>query len=76
MRDELPYRVINLLPVFEASDTFPLFWATDPHWNVAGARLVAQGVMDELIDKGLIPLYSSRPMAPTDAQLPETTARE
>ena len=40
----LPYPVYSLLEVFKSSTEFPLFFEDDPHWNAAGARLVAESV--------------------------------
>ena len=56
VRDELPYRVIDLLPVFESSDHFPLYLQNDPHWSAAGHRIAAQAVARGLAAYGLLPL--------------------
>ena len=56
VRDELPYRVISLLPVFESSDHFPLYLQNDPHWSDAGHRIAAQAVARALSAYGLLPL--------------------
>jgi len=50
----LPYPVINLLPAFETSDEFPLFFARDPHWNARGAGLAARAVYAGLLERGLL----------------------
>jgi hypothetical protein len=53
--DQLPYPVVNLLPAFETSKTFPLFLEDDPHWNREGARLAARTAAREIHRLGLIP---------------------
>lgn len=53
--DELPYPVVNLLPAFEASETFPLYLEEDPHWNQEGARLAAKTAARAIQRLGLIP---------------------
>jgi hypothetical protein len=53
--DQLPYPVIDLLPAFEATDQFPLFFPRDPHWNREGARFVAEQVANQLAQRSLIP---------------------
>jgi hypothetical protein len=53
--DQLPYPVIDLLPAFEATDRFPLFFPRDPHWNREGARFVAEQVATQLAQRSLIP---------------------
>ena len=42
--DRLPYPVLSVLGAFESADRFPLFREDDPHWNEAGARLMAETV--------------------------------
>ena len=54
-KDDLPYPVLDLLPVFEGSGRFPLYFEDDPHWNAAGARLAAQALFDFLSDARLLP---------------------
>ena len=51
----LPYPVFSLLPAFEQSTEFPLFFRDDPHWNRSGARLAAEHVARWLASKSLIP---------------------
>jgi len=51
----LPYPVIDVLPDFEASDRFPLYFANDPHWTEAGADVAARAVLDALRARGLVP---------------------
>ena len=51
----LEYPVIDLMPAFEASERFPLFFARDPHWNAAGAEVAAVATYSALIDLGLLP---------------------
>ena len=53
--DRLPYPVVNLLPAFETSKTFPLFLEDDPHWNREGARLAARTAARAIQQLGLIP---------------------
>jgi hypothetical protein len=52
---DLPYPVIDLLPRFEATHEFPLFFEADPHWNPAGATFVAERVYASLVEQHLIP---------------------
>ncbi len=74
VRDELPYRVINLLPVFESSDHFPLYLQNDPHWSAAGHRIAAQAVARALSAYDLLRL-SERLQAPAEGvtDAPPTT---
>ncbi len=51
----LPYPVFDLLQVFQDTEEFPLFFEDDPHWNAAGARLIAREVEDRLLAAGLVP---------------------
>jgi len=51
----LPFPVLSALPAFEESEVFPLFQADDPHWNEAGARLMAQTAVEWAAGSGLIP---------------------
>ncbi len=53
--DRLPYPVVNLLPAFESSRTFPLYLEDDPHWNRDGARLAAATAARAIQGLGLIP---------------------
>jgi hypothetical protein len=53
--DRLPYPVLDTLPAFESADEFPLFREDDPHWNEAGARLMAETVARWTAESGLIP---------------------
>jgi hypothetical protein len=55
VEDRLPYPVVNLLPAFETSKTFPLFLEDDPHWNREGARLAARTVGRAVQRLGLVP---------------------
>ncbi len=55
LRDELPYPVLNLLPVFETARTFPLYFEDDPHWNEYGAALVAETIAGYLLENELTP---------------------
>lgn len=50
----LPYPFFNLSPAFSDSEEFPLFLVSDPHWNPAGCRLVARGLLKSLADKEMI----------------------
>lgn len=52
---ELPYPVIDVLPAFEASQQFPLYFRTDPHWTRLGAAVAARAIFDDLVDRGLLP---------------------
>jgi len=51
----LPYPVIDVLPDFEASDRFPLYFANDPHWTEQGADVAARAVFAALRERGLLP---------------------
>jgi energy-coupling factor transporter transmembrane protein EcfT len=53
--DRLPYPVLDTLFAFENADEFPLFREDDPHWNEAGARLMAETVARWTAESGLIP---------------------
>jgi hypothetical protein len=53
--DRLPYPVVSLLPAFEASKTFPLYFDDDPHWNQEGARLAAETAARAIQRLGLLP---------------------
>ena len=78
VRDELPYRVISLLPVFESSDHFPLYLQNDPHWSDAGHRIAAQAVASALSAYGLLPLNETpraRPKASPTLHLRATWSR-
>jgi len=52
---ELPYPVLDILPAFEASRQFPLYFRTDPHWTRLGARVAARAVFAALRDRGMLP---------------------
>jgi hypothetical protein len=54
-QDELPYPVFNLLPAFQATETFPLVIPGDTHWNTAGNRLVAETLSEYLVNEGHVP---------------------
>jgi hypothetical protein len=51
----LPFPVLSALSAFEESSVFPLFQADDPHWNEAGARLMAETAAAWAAESGLIP---------------------
>jgi hypothetical protein len=51
----LPYPSVNLLPAFELSKTFPLYFEDDPHWNRDGARLAGRAAAQAIGGLGLIP---------------------
>jgi hypothetical protein len=55
MAPGLPYPVLNLLPAFESSEDFPLYFANDPHWSPKGADLSAHQVFERLAAMGLLP---------------------
>jgi hypothetical protein len=40
--------VLNLLPAFKASSTFPLFYSEDGHWTSSGHALVAETLVKHL----------------------------
>jgi hypothetical protein len=54
-RDRLPYPVLSALAAFEEAEEFPLFQEDDPHWNEAGARLMAGTVARWAAASDLIP---------------------
>jgi hypothetical protein len=56
----LPYPVLDTLSAFESADEFPLFREDDPHWNPAGARLMAETVARWTVESGLIPCSAPR----------------
>jgi hypothetical protein len=56
----LPYRVISLLPAFQRATAFPLYRSDDPHWNPAGADLVARTLLADLRD-GTLPCEARKP---------------
>jgi hypothetical protein len=56
----LPYRVISLLPAFQRANAFPLYRSDDPHWNPAGADLVARTLLADLRD-GTLPCEARKP---------------
>ncbi|MCG6926377.1 MAG: hypothetical protein LJF30_13835 [Acidobacteria bacterium] len=56
--NRLPYPVLDALPTFEGADEFPLFRDDDPHWNEAGARLMAETVARWAAESGLIPCHA------------------
>ena len=60
----LPYPVLSILPDFEASEEFPLFYSRDPHWNPRGARLAARAVFQGLTSRGLLPCPEPSVSAP------------
>ena len=54
-RDRLPYPVLSVLPAFEGADSARLFREDDPHWNEAGARLMAETVARWVVESALVP---------------------
>ena len=60
VEDSLPYPVFSLLPAFEQSEEFPLFFANDPHWNARGGAVAAENVLRGLVDLGLLPCEGDR----------------
>lgn len=54
-RDTLTYPFLDLLPTFEASGLFPLYFEDDPHWNRDGALLAARTILDFLVREQLLP---------------------
>lgn len=53
--DTLPYPVIDILPDFESSERFPLYFGNDPHWTEQGADVAARAIFDGLQARGLLP---------------------
>jgi hypothetical protein len=43
-RDQVDYRIVNLLDDFKATDEFPLVFDEDPHWNERGNAFVGRTV--------------------------------
>ncbi|MBP7831078.1 MAG: SGNH/GDSL hydrolase family protein [Kiritimatiellae bacterium] len=54
-KDRLPYPFLDLLPAFEASGLFPLYFEDDPHWNRDGALLASRTILDFLAREKLLP---------------------
>lgn len=54
-QNQLPFTVLDLLPVFESSHLFPLYFEDDPHWNAEGNRLAALAVTEYLIRNHYVP---------------------
>ena len=57
----LPYPVLDLLPAFEETERFPLFFSRDPHWNAQGANLAAEATYRGLVELGALPCALERP---------------
>ncbi len=53
--DTLAYPVIDILPAFESSDRFPLYFGNDPHWTEQGADVAARAIFEGLLARGLLP---------------------
>jgi hypothetical protein len=56
-QEDLPYPVLDLLPTFEKSGAFPLYFEDDPHWNADGAYLAAETLADFLVRQHLLPCH-------------------
>jgi len=39
--DSASFKIVNMLPAFQATQQYPLVFRTDPHWNPQGNRFVA-----------------------------------
>jgi hypothetical protein len=48
------YPIIDLLPDFKSTTSYPLVFAEDPHWNAAGHRFVADVVAKHLVSRKLL----------------------
>lgn len=46
--DSAPFRIVNMLPAFQATHQFPLVFRSDPHWNPRGNRFVARLLKNSL----------------------------
>lgn len=53
--NRVSFRVLNLLPAFQASKDFPLVFADDPHWNERGHRVVGMRLAEYIISEQIIP---------------------
>ena len=40
--DAASFKIVNMLPAFQATNQYPLVFRTDPHWNPQGNRFVAR----------------------------------
>ncbi len=40
--DSASFKIVNMLPTFQATHKYPLVFRTDPHWNPQGNRFVAR----------------------------------
>ena len=49
--DSAPFKIINMLPSFQATHKYPLVFRTDPHWNPQGNRFVA-GLLQRSLEGG------------------------
>ena len=52
MTAEFP--IVSLLTEFQETSRYPLVFDSDPHWNEAGNRFVAEAVARALEDRKLI----------------------
>lgn len=57
----LAYPVIDILPAFESSERFPLYFGNDPHWTEQGADVAAHAIFDALLARGLLPCRPPTP---------------
>ena len=46
--DSASFRIVNMLPAFQATQQFPLVFRNDPHWNPQGNRFVANLLLQSL----------------------------
>ncbi|MGY8730699.1 MAG: hypothetical protein ACKVK0_01110 [Pirellulales bacterium] len=42
------FKVVNMLPAFQATEKYPLVFRTDPHWNASGNHFVAKLLQQSL----------------------------
>ena len=50
-KPDADFPILDMLPHFQSTDQFPLCFDTDPHWNEAGNKFVAEFFADYLQDK-------------------------
>ncbi len=58
-RDEVDFPILNLLPTFKQNKERSLVFINDPHWNKQGHALVAETVVNLLLDERMIDLGPS-----------------
>jgi len=54
IRDQVSYRIFDMLPDFQETAEFPLVFDDDPHWNENGHTFVANVLTEYLITNRVI----------------------